>query len=180
MALYCLISRETQTGQKCAVSRAALGNKCLSGFKSLCFCGAPYSVFKVSCLRLFHGYSSAQTKVLERDVCINCCICKSFGWKRHVRIILEGLFGDNGILKSLRKYRNLWMKNKGFNWTLWDTVNNKLLLWRQCIVHSRNTWGCLQSIVGTHTVLESLLRDGRDSVCVHGLLTAINGQTAGS
>lgn len=57
------------------VTRKALGKSKSQWLQKQCFHGAPYSVFKASCLRLFHGCSSAQRKVLEKDFCLNFCLC---------------------------------------------------------------------------------------------------------
>lgn len=56
------------------ITRKALGKSKSQWLQKLCFCGAPYSVFKASCLRLFHGCSSAWRKVLEKDFCLNSCL----------------------------------------------------------------------------------------------------------
>lgn len=57
------------------ITRKALGKSKSQWFQKPCFHGAPYSVFKASCLRVFHGCSSAQRRVLEKDFCLNCCLC---------------------------------------------------------------------------------------------------------
>lgn len=48
------------------ITRKALGKGKSQWFQKTGFHGAPYSAFEASCLRLFHGCSSAQRKLLRK------------------------------------------------------------------------------------------------------------------